>query len=72
MTDAEHTVLMAAFTWWRSRRPVKWDEATHAKFATINCAGPREKSLARAVARWFKEYKRAEAQRDVSERRRAT
>lgn len=47
MTDA---LLTAAYAWWRMKRPAQWTVTEHVANPTINCRGPEEHELAKAVA----------------------
>ena len=41
----------AALAWWRTKRPLDWDENQHLKNPTINTTTHDEARLARSVAR---------------------
>jgi hypothetical protein len=45
----------AAYDWWKSRRPKRFDFHRHLANPTVNCNKPAEKKLARALASTLKE-----------------
>ena len=57
------SVYEAAKKWWRSRRPLIWDEATHLDTPAINCPMEVEKELAKQVARAVRGERRKERAR---------
>jgi hypothetical protein len=49
MTD-ERALVLAAYAWWRAKRPCSFDEETHLKNPIVNMIGPEEKLLAHVIA----------------------
>ena len=46
----DDSVLKAAVTWWRSKRPAHYRLTDHLKHPRVGCSTVEERDLARAVA----------------------
>lgn len=47
-------VITAAIRWWKNRRPLAWDQATHLKHPKVNTVTEVEARLAATVATHIK------------------
>lgn len=54
MTKEMDDVICEAVAWWRCKRPVPWNRATHLKHYAVNCLTEKETRLAGAVARFLR------------------
>ena len=48
---ALENIRTAAYKWWVSKRPPNWPENHHRRNPLVNTTGPRERALAKAVAK---------------------
>lgn len=53
ITDEEAKIVRCALAWYRSNKPLDWSHDQQDALPDVNCVGPIERDLARAVAEWL-------------------